>query len=489
MGLIGGAFRATRTVTRTTYRAGRSIANGRVPSLGIGLSLPGGFGARIGTRGISLRTPIGRQSVGLSGFRTTVGVPGIAHVTLNPLRPSLTAGLGPARISLAKNPGAALVTRFVAVGVTTQPLIWASVGSIRFKLPGKVQAPVEATWHEELDKQWQVHYERRPPSVSYQLHHIIRDMESAAMAGRPEIIAVPQPSPLPRTVLPNREVKKHRRAARRAALRETSFFARAARREARANGDLAHEQWARDEQSALDAETTRLNDLLRTTFEAWKRGEPHAVFVLANALLGAGGGHGTLVSLNDTTASMIVFAPPIEEVHPYKPSITKGGAPSVTKRTKQERLAVHMGFVGASTLSAVNSVGAALRGVQRVDVTIVAMSSSTGSLADCPVISAFSMDAVSMRRGASEFGSLAAAHRPTTPTLLRSYMPGAFSGHTDALAVATMCESIEDLRKPEFWIEARTAIDALSLNTSDATSRSARPRLSLNDRDRPSALD
>jgi len=433
-----------------------------MPSVGVGLRVPGGFGVRVGTRGLSIRTPIARQSIGLSGFKTTVGVPGIAHITVNPTRPSLTAGLGPARATLARTPGLSLSTRFVAVGATARPLMWARVGPIRIKVPGQMRTSTGRSWHEEVDEQWQAHYQRRPPSVSAQLCHIIREMESAPVAAASRVLIVPAPTAIPRPVLPTANVTAHRKATLKAARNEVGLFARQRRREAKAAALTEHARWAQHEQTALDAEHARLTALVSSTVAAWRAGDPASVYVVANAMLGAGGANGAVVSLVDGVATIVVFGPPLEDVHPCKPDVTPGGSATVRKRTKPQRLAVHRFLMGASAVAALNSVRHALPGVKQVDVIVVTMSSSTGSLGDSPVVATFTADYRSLPANENGFFRLIAHNALNRPKPLRAVLPDLFAGGDSDFAVATYCDSLNDLQEPDFWLEASAAAAALT---------------------------
>jgi len=462
MGLVRGAFRTTRRVTRTTYSAGRSVARGRVPSVGVGFRVPGGFGVRVGTRGVAIRTPIARQSIGLSGFRTTVGVPGIAHITVDPTRPSLTTGVGPLQAMLARNPGVSLASRFISVGVTTQPLLWARLGHLRIKMPGQVQQSGGLTWHEEIDRQWQHHYNRRPPSVSEQLHSIIHDMESALVAAATIVLTVPSPAALPRPVLDPVATAAHRKAARKAGRSGVALLARRKRRAAVAKAVIEHELWAQEEQAALDHEHARLTALINGAMAAWRKGDPATVFVVANAMLGAGGANGSLVSLMNDVATMLVFAPPLEDVHPCKPGFSPGGAPTVYKRTKPERLEAHRVLTGASAVSALNAVRNAIPGVRQIDVVVVLMSSTSGRLGDCPVAATFTANYGTMPRSADGFARLIDQHALASPKTLSALLPDLFRGGNDDLAIVAMCESVDDLKLPEFWLEVSAASAVLN---------------------------
>ncbi len=462
MGLLGGAFRVASGVGRTSYRVGRSVASGRVPSLGVGLSIPGGLGVRVGTRGVSIRTPIARQSIGLSGFRTTIGVPGIAHIRVNPTRPSVKVGIGPAAATIAKHPGVSLATRFVAVGVTTRPLMWARVGPVRVKIPGQVQRSARRPWHEEVDDQWQEYYERRPPSISEQLHDMIREIEEGAIAAARQVNHVPRPTAIPRPYLHPDDVKRHRKATRKDSLNGVGIFARRKRKAAKATAVARHTQWVEEEQRALDVEHARLSSIMTATFNAWQAGDSPTMYVIANAMLAATGGHASLVSLTDGVATIVVFGLSLDDVHPCKPTYTAGGAPTVKKRTKNERLDAHDTLVGASVVTALSTIWNALPGIKKAEVVVIEMSEATRSLGEASVLAVFSINRDAPALDPYDMGLFIADNEPARSTSLDKVLSGSFRGSDDDLAVASYCESLDDLRQPDFWLEASAAAAALT---------------------------
>ena len=301
------------------------------------------MGVRVGTRGISIRTPLARQSIGLSGFRTTVGAPGLAHVTVNATRPSLTAGVGPLRGTLSKNPGVALASRFIAVGVTTKPLLWARIGPVKIQVPGQLERSTGKRWYDEIDDQWRPYYQRRPPSVSAQLHDIIHAMEAGALAGATDNVSVPAPTGVPERALSSAEVNAHRKALRKEARRQANMFSRRRRKAALAEAAGRHETWVNEKRESIAAEHQRLTALHNATISAWRSGDPATVYIVTNAILTASGAPGALVSLVDGVATLLVFAPALEDVHPSGPSYSSGGSPTIKKRTKPERQMAQIG--------------------------------------------------------------------------------------------------------------------------------------------------
>lgn len=466
MGLIRGALKTTTRATRTTYRAGRSVARGKVPSVSVGLRVPGGVGLRVGTKGVSLRTPIARQSLGTSGFRTTVGVPGLAHVTLNPTRPSVTGGLGPLSATLARDPGLSLNSRFVAVGVTTRPLLWLRVGTHQFKLPGQLAPAAGKRWYEEIDDQWQPYYQRRPPAVSEQLHDIIDEVESEATSAAFTLCSVRRPSSVQWTSLDDSVIKAHLKGAKKDARRESSVFARKKRRAALAAAARFHAAWEAAEEARIDAEGERLTALVEGAYEAWASGNPTAGLLVANALLAATGGSGALTSIVDNYATLVVFGTPLDEVHPSKPTWSANGSKTIKSRTKAERSRAHLQLAGAVTVAALHAVEAALPGVSEVHVFVIAASSSSGDLGDAPTIASFQQHRGSLPESPDELHAFMTMRALAKAQPLRTLLPDAFRGSDDVPAVASLIESVDDLRQPDFWLEISAALAELAPDAS-----------------------
>lgn len=466
MGLVRGAFRASRSVGRTTYRAGRSVAKGRVPSMGVSVRLPGGLGVRAGTRGVSLRTPIGRQSIGASGFRTTVGVPGLASVTINPVRPSATIGVGPGRVALARNPGISLAAKCVAVGVTSRPLLWARVGPVQVKVPGRLPGRSQRPWHEEVDEQWRsAGYRRRPPGVSTQLHHIIRDIERSAVNEAERQWAMPEPAPLPRPVLSSSAISQHRLDARRAARRETSIFARRARRAALEAAEKSHLRWVEVCRAKLDSEYRRLAGLRATAVADLRRGDPVVSFIVANAMINACGANAILYSIDDQVGHLLVLAPSISDVHPSGPSMTPAGARTIRKRTKHERQVVHDELVAAAAVHAINAVRTSLVGVSKLEILIVYLDPSARDLRQLQLEARLMLKLTELPRSVAEMETLIRESVVPDRARLERVASEVFRGDDRALAVAVVADDFDGLREPGFWTEV--AVAAAEIRTLD----------------------
>jgi hypothetical protein len=441
----------------------------------VGLRIPGGVGVRVGTRGVSLRTPIARQSIALSGFRSTIGAPGIAHVTVNATRPSITAGVGPARATLSKNPGVALTSRFVAVGVTSKPLLWARVGPVKLQVPGQLQRSTGRRWYDEIDDHWTPFYARRPPSISAQLHQIIVEMESGAVVAATRSVSVPEPSGVVRQELDAAAVEANKKAYRKEARRQANFLARHRRKADIAEAAKRHDEWVRQQRETIAAEHQRLSTIHDEAITAWGAGDPAAVYVVTNALLTASGAPGALVSLVDGAAILLVFAPALEDVHPSGPSYSSGGSPTIKKRTKAERRIAHWTLSGANTVQVLNTAKAALRGVERADVVVVTMSSSTGDLADSPVIATFTADLTAIPRDAAAMVTMIDRGALARPKPLHAVLGDGFAAEHDTPAIAVLTESRTDLASPHFWLEVSTAVEAIRSAPPEALTAAPKP--------------
>lgn len=467
MGLLRGAVRAgtraTRTATRTTYRTGKSVARGRVPNIGVGAGVAG-FGVRVGTRGVSLRTPIARQSIGASGFRTTVGLPGVAHVTVNPLRPSATAGVGPLRLTAAKNPGVGLTSRFVSVGVTTKPLLWMRLGAFRVALPGAVPS-FGKPWSEEVDEQWMPYYHRRPPDVSAQIHQLINQMERAetqkASVVCPQIHA---PNVLPAQIDESQralELQKFRNNN----LAGISIFARKRRKEARARADEQLREWISSERDRLDEEHDELTDLIRSGWESWKSGNPIAEAAVVNSAFGALGSNAVVVEIGEESATLVVFALRFEDVHPSKPAFTPNGNPTIKKRTTTERREVHRELVGSTVCGSLRIAMAYLQMPLHFRVAVV-IPAPNDSIGNQPVVAWFEFNrGADLPTGRGEVGVWISRMWLKTPKSLAKILPDETSGAANAPALGIGSPTTDQMSSAEFWVAIATAVNGLSAST------------------------
>ena len=247
MGLLGKAVRTsvrtTRGVTRTSYRAGRSVARGRVPSVSIGGSIMG-IGGRIGTRGIGLSTPVARVKAGPGGFRIGTGI-GPVGGSIRPLKPSANIYVGPLALHLAKRSGIFLNTDLFSIGFVARPLIRQRIGERSLAIPGRLAEPGER-WHERIDDVWRPHYQRRPPSFLAELHDVITGVESDAIRA-----AFMTTSPLIRpevnlAILDSKEISDDLKQRRKTYRSGISFWRRAERREAKARAVTEHVTWIQD---------------------------------------------------------------------------------------------------------------------------------------------------------------------------------------------------------------------------------------------------
>ncbi len=443
-------------VARTSARAGGSIARGRVPSLGIRVGVAG-FGVGVGTRGISVRTPVLSQSVGLSGFTTTLKVPGVARLSVNPMRPSATVALGPLRFRASRHPGIGISTGLVSLGITTKPLAWIDVLGFRVALPGQLP-PRSQPWHEEVDEQWRPYYERRPPGISEQLFDLIQQVEHEGMSiGFSSAPSLVRPS-APLVELLRSEIRKHRKSVRRDARKTVPFRPREKRREALEASEVIHLQWIEEERVKRDAEREEAQASIDRAFVAWESGDPLACVLVANAVLSVAGLPGFLVSGQPDEFTVVVLAPGIDIVHPFRPSVTPSGNPTVKKRSKTDRGDVHADLVGAATIGVVRALSTVL---PRSSTLSVAVTLPSGSLANAPTVAWFDHQLASRLPSADhEFGSWISDRALKRPCPLVDLLPDAFDGDTSVPAVAVDVTSQDQLSGVIFWLE----LDAVLLD-------------------------
>lgn len=455
-----GVFRMATKVARTSARAGGSIARGRVPSLGIRVGVAG-FGIGVGTRGISVRTPVLSQSVGLSGFTTTLKVPGVARLSVNPVRPSATAALGPLRFRASRHPGIGISTGLVSLGVTTKPLAWIDVLGIRVALPGQLP-PRSRPWHEEVDDQWRPYYERRPPGISEQLYDLIQQVEYEGLS----IGFSTAPKPVRPTAqlveLSRTEIRKHRKSVRRDARKTVPFKPRQQRREALEASEIVHTQWIEEEKAKRVAEREEAQASIDRAYAAWESGDPLACVLVANSVLSVSGLPGFLVSGQPDQFTLVVLAPGIDIVHPYRPSVTPSGNPTVKKRSKSDRGDVHADLVGAATVGVIRALSNV---IPRSSTLSVAVTLPSDSLANAPAVAWFDQQLSSQLPTADhQFGSWISDRALRRPRPLIDLLPDAFDGDTSVPAVAVDVTSQDQLSSVVYWLELDAVLQDIQTN-------------------------
>jgi hypothetical protein len=373
------------------------------------------------------------------------------------MRPSATVALGPLRFRASRHPGIGISTGLVSLGITTKPLAWIDVLGFRVALPGQLP-PRSQPWHEEVDEQWRPYYERRPPGISEQLFDLIQQVEHEGMSiGFSSAPSLVRPS-APLVELLRSEIRKHRKSVRRDARKTVPFRPREKRREALEASEVIHLQWIEEERVKRDAEREEAQASIDRAFVAWESGDPLACVLVANAVLSVAGLPGFLVSGQPDEFTVVVLAPGIDIVHPFRPSVTPSGNPTVKKRSKTDRGDVHADLVGAATIGVVRALSTVL---PRSSTLSVAVTLPSGSLANAPTVAWFDHQLASRLPSADhEFGSWISDRALKRPCPLVDLLPDAFDGDTSVPAVAVDVTSQDQLSGVIFWLE----LDAVLLD-------------------------
>lgn len=455
MGIIRGVYRGGKRVVR----AGNAVAHGRMPNIGVGVGLAG-VGLRVGTKGIRVKVPLARVKVGSSGFRVTVGKPGIAHVSVRPLKPSAGLGVGPLRLNIARHPGIGARVGMVAVGVTTQPLVWARIGATRLAIPGQYQ-PTMTRWHEEIDKQWRSDYQRRPPSFLADLHHVIREMEATALS-------------MPYLQIPDLSVSRVGYSP--PTLRENVLFVWEATKAvvptlkkwdklklltiiSRTRTEATKRK--NEEILARIAESDALQQAADMTHRSWRNGDTFVNAIVCNASFEEFGCPANVVSIDEHEIVVLVLLPDLDDIHPEKPAVTPGGAPTVKKKSKRERVDMHASIAQRTALSPAVICARRTFGRQRIRVVGVTRNDHSHSITDLDVV----VDTVIERR------QLLTGNRPSpslidfvpNPRRLSAVLPETVppnGGEIPALSVDV--ENQAELTSAAFWIEIAEASGGMS---------------------------
>ena len=449
MGLLGGAFRVASYTARTGVRAGRSVASGRVPSLSIGLGL-GGFGARIGTRGVSIRTPIASQSIGAHGLTSTIRLPGIASLSVNPIRPAVTAGLGPFRLRAGKNPSIRIGTPLLSLGFSTHPLLTANIGPISLNIPGLLTSP-SRPWSEEIDDQWRPHFERRPPSISEQLHQLINNVESAAKTPISHIALNFNCPQVPLEPVTRRDRRAAKRSIHKDVMQNIKFFHLKRRKEGRLKirGLLA--EWEAAESTLRVRNQAELQYRVDRAHRDWIAGDIFLSTLVFQAICHALGFPAYVFSVDNSKVRVAVFSPTIDDIHPQGPSWTPSGNPTVKKRTKKERQDIWVEICGTQ----ITSVGRIGESSYRkpIDMEIfTVLPSRVTNFGDLPTVSKarLPINQVGTASGGRAFrdGILV---RPQKMSTMDKSLKGTDSS---IMAIGFSVTSTSDIAAPAFWLQA-----------------------------------
>lgn len=467
IGLLRGTFRVASYTARTGIRAGSSIASGRVPSLSIGVGL-GGFGARIGTRGVSIRTPIAAQSIGAQGLTSTIRLPGIASVSVNPIRPSAAARLGPIRVRAAKNPSVRIGTPLLSLGLSTHPLLTANIGPISLNIPGRMSRP-SRPWSEEVDDQWRPYYERRPPSISEQLHVLIQQVERDAKSSLSPIDLDFECPQVPLEPITSKQRRAARREIRKGEMKALSIFSLKRRSAARVRIKQLLADWSEAEMATRLRTQSDLQERVRVTYDEWKAGDQFVSTLVFQTLAQVLDLPAFIISAEKARIRLAVFGPRIEDIHPLGPSWTPSGNPTVKKRTKKERDSIWADICGAQ----ITRVGQIGKSAFKRDVELEILTVLPSNV--------------------SEFGQLAVVARATLPISKAGFPSGrqAFrngilirpqraaridrsleSTNASALAIGISVTSIAELATPSYWIQANGLIEEITRTGRRHTSKS-----------------
>ncbi len=471
-GAVRGASRATRgtyRATKTTYRAGKSISRGRVPSVSVGVGALG-FGVRAGTRGIRIKSPIAGVSLGSSGFRTTVGVPGIAHVAVRPLKPSAVVGVGPLRAHISRHPGVSFRTGLVGVGVTTQPLFWTHIGAYRVSIPGRFSSGGQR-WYEEIDNQWKAHYKRRPPSFLAELHDVIELAETAPLddpfRDLPRI-QCPQPTA---DALSQNELTELKKIAFRETFRNFQYWKIHKLLETVRLSQKLYLNSCHEVTMNRQDEASERAKIIKSAFSKWQSGDIAAQSLVIGATLSIIEPSAFLVDLNNQCVTILVVAPELEDIHPEKPAFTPTGQQTVKKKTKSEIQTAHTDLIFATALTAANAVVQSVRNIPNIRVVVALQKSTARNVSDLsvaidytgPVSALLSATGHSIpkslrRTNLFYFQNSLLTTRPTLGSVLPQFLA---QTHLDAPAIAFNVSEVQDISSEGFWLEVAAAIDAI----------------------------
>tara|TARA_Y100000741_G_scaffold331860_1_gene287459 strand:+ start:1308 stop:2909 length:1602 start_codon:yes stop_codon:yes gene_type:complete len=481
LGLFGAAFSVARTagrvggsVGRSAFYVGGSVARGRVPNISIGPSFLGSS-IRVGTKGIKLRTPIAALRVGSGGFTATVGNPGLAHISLRPLTPSGTIGIGPGRLDLGRTSSIGFRQGMIAMGVSTKPLFWAQIGPFDFGLPGEYKRPGRS-WHEEADSQWQPYYDRRPPSISAELHDLIRQVEASLFRLERHVpVKIKKPKLTARSIT---------RAEKHSILQsvDQKDFSEINWTKWRGVTEAFQERKREKVLALLDEKIFRMGEVqelqkkVDEAFSLWEQGENHeADFFIITSIFQAEECSARIVKINEKELTILVFVPSSEGIiHPSKPGTTAGGAKTIKKKTKKETKELYESFVWLQSLQVAEILCHYLKTNKGIRLVTVSCENHVAELGELPVLFDRTMSRDEYKELLKMLESYGSANRKIlrsnrelfTPLkskgLLKKVMPEVVKDSNGEIrAINVDVEETEELSSPVFWSELSAALEEL----------------------------
>lgn len=463
-----GVARTTYRTGRTTYRAGKAVSRGRVPNLGVRVGVAG-VGVRVGTRGIKVRTPVARASIGSGGIRLTAGKPGIAHLTVNPIKPSATVGVGPIRLNASRHPGLGAKVGLVGVGVTSEPLLVSYIGGSRFSMPGSYVAS-DSRWYEEIDEQWRREYQRRPPSFVASLHDVISRVEDEARHQPWLPISSLERPTVGISQLSSEELHQIRKASRSEAFKNFKFWKFWSIGRILQDGSELASQRARTEIEARQTEADLLQSLVDTSFKKWTDGNVFARALVLQATFDAEECPAYVLNVSEDQAVILVIGPDLDDIHPEKPAFTNGGAATVKKKTKAERTSVHTDLVIAAALGAGNILARRLNGNPKIRLLVALRSDTASSMSELPVVADLDCTLSDLAETTgphcnasrrSRANSLVTSNFLKKPKFLGAYVGSDGVAQNEEPAFLVDVTSGNDLKEATFWIELHQAIELM----------------------------
>lgn len=155
------------------------------------------------------------------------------------------------------------------------------------------------------------------------------------------------------------------------ALKGISFFKRAERKQARDQARELAESDLRDEQARLEAAHGEAVKQAERDWELLLENDPETVMATVDSAFEDNQAPAAPVNVEETTLSLVVLAPGMEEIPERRPATTPSGNPTIKKLTKQERGDLYLTLVCGQLLVTIKEALAVAPSISEVKGVVV----------------------------------------------------------------------------------------------------------------------
>lgn len=154
-------------------------------------------------------------------------------------------------------------------------------------------------------------------------------------------------------------------------LKGISIFKRSERKEAKERAKQLAAEDLKREQDRLDAEHAEAVERIEQDWELLLSNDPQTVIATVDEAFEDNEAPAAPVNVEDSTLSLVVLVPAIEEVPERKPDVTPSGNPTIKKLTKAERSDLYLTLICGHTLATIKEALAVAPSISAVKAVVV----------------------------------------------------------------------------------------------------------------------